>query len=259
VRHPFLLFAVGMATVVLVFGGTQHAAAQPVAPAGGPLSGHPAAGGPLPGSGTATSTTGEVVETMDAGQYTYVQVDDGAKKIWAAAPKFAVAVGDKVVLPEGMAMRDFHSKTLNRTFDLVYFVNGVQVTGARTKNEQVAAAHTATAATPAAAAVDLSNVPKAEGGNTVAELHAGKTDLAGKEVLVRARVVKFTLSVMGKNWVHVQDGSGTAGTNDLTVSTTGVAAVGDTVLVRGVLTTDKDLGFGYHYDIIIEDGTVTVE
>jgi hypothetical protein len=76
---------------------------------------------------------------------------------------------------------------------------------------------------------------------------------------VRGRVVKFTAEVMGKNWLHLQDGTGSAGTNDLTVSTSGAAAVGNMVLVRGKLGTDKDLGFGYHYDVIIEDATVAVE
>ena len=64
---------------------------------------------------------------------------------------------------------------------------------------------------------------------------------------------------MGKNWVHVQDGTGGSGTNDLTVTTNATAAVGDTVLVRGKLGADKDFGFGYKYDILIEDAALTVE
>jgi hypothetical protein len=110
-----------------------------------------------------------------------------------------------------------------------------------------------------AATVELSNIAKAEGGQTVGELFSKKGELAGKEVAVRGRVVKYTPAVMGKNWMHVQDGSGSAGTNDLTVSTNATAAVGNTVLVRGKLSTDKDLGFGYKYDVLIEDATVTVE
>jgi len=76
---------------------------------------------------------------------------------------------------------------------------------------------------------------------------------------VRGRVVKFTPDVMNKNWIHVQDGTGSSGSNDLTVSTSATATVGSMVLVRGKLTADRDLGAGYHYDVIIEDGSVTVE
>jgi hypothetical protein len=258
-----------MATVAAVLCCTdiQQAVAQPPAPAAGAAN----------GSDTAPSTTGTVVETMNAGQYTYVLVDDGTKKIWAAAPQFAVAVGNKVVVPSGMAMHDFQSKTLGKTFDLVYFVAAIQVVSGAAANGGAAPAHGAPAhgltdqgtadhgmpghgaATTTPVAVDLSNIKKADGGQTVAELFANKAKLAGQEVLVRGRVVKFTPAVMGKNWIHMQDGSSTAGNNDLTVSTSATAAVGNTVLVRGKLSTDKDLGFGYHYDIIVEDGTVTVE
>ncbi len=223
---------------------------------------------PAGGSAAAAGITGKVVETMSSGGYTYVQVDDGAKKIWAAAPQFVVAAGDKVVVPEGVPMQDFQSKTLGRTFDVVYFVPGIQVVGGKA-GAAAAPAHgmgdgMAGHAMPghgtsAAAAVDLSNIKKADGGQTVAELFANKAALTGKDVAVRGRVVKFVPEVMGKNWIHVQDGTGSTGTNDLTVSTSATAAVGDTVLVRGKLGADKDLGAGYHYDVIIEDAAVAVE
>ncbi len=68
---------------------------------------------------------------MDSGGYTYVQVDTGKEKVWAAAPQFKVKVGDPVIIPQGMAMHNYHSKTLNRDFDLVYFVNSIMVGGAQ--------------------------------------------------------------------------------------------------------------------------------
>ena len=258
-RHPVVLLVAGIVAVALVTcgAGTHLASAQPHQPPAAP----------------ATGTTGKVVETMNAGEYTYVLVDDGSKKIWAAAPRFAVAVGNTVVVPDGMPMQKFHSQTLRRTFDLIYFVPGVQVVEGQAAKDPVVPAHgtgwhgaagygaagRGAGGTPPAPAVDPSNIQKADGGATVAELYAGRAALAGKEVVVRGRVVKFTPAVMGKNWLHLQDGTGGTGTNDLPVSTSASAAVGRTVLVRGKLTTDKDFGSGYHYDIIIEDATVAVE
>ena len=107
--------------------------------------------------------------------------------------------------------------------------------------------------------VDLSGIEKAAGGYTVSELFAKRSDLAGREVSVRGKVVKFTGGVMGKNWIHLRDGSGGAESNDLTVTTDATATVGDTVLVRGKLATDRDLGYGYKYDVIVEDAQITVE
>lgn len=110
-----------------------------------------------------------------------------------------------------------------------------------------------------AASVDLAGIAEAEGDRTVAEVFAAKADLAGQQVLVRGRVVKSNPGVMGKNWLRVRDGSGGDGTNDLTVTTTGAAPqVGDTVLVKGTVALDRDLGMGYRYEVIIEDAEVAI-
>ena len=109
-------------------------------------------------------------------------------------------------------------------------------------------------------AVDLSGIAKADGGKTIAEVFAEKDQLAGQQVVVRGKVVKSNPDIMGKNWLHVRDGSGAEGMNDITVTTAGaVPAVGDTVLVKGSVSLNKDLGMGYVYDVIVEDAEVTVE
>jgi hypothetical protein len=78
-------------------------------------------------------------------------------------------------------------------------------------------------------------------------------------VKVRGKVVKYNSGIMGKNWLHIQDGSGAAGSNDLTVTTSANTKVGDTVLVAGVLSANKDFGSGYKYALIVQDAKVTVE
>jgi len=217
--------------------------------------------------------SGKVLETMDAGGYTYVHVDNGTSKIWAAAPQFEAKVGEKVTVPEGMPMKDYESKSLNRKFDVVYFV------GAIGKGDQPPAMASAPAGGPmnpgdvqmpegahpkldAAqsakdAKVTFTGIKKAD--KTVGDIFAGQASLGGKEVTVRGKVVKFSAQIMGKNWVHIQDGTGQTGSNDLTVTTADAAKVGDTVLVSGKITLKKDFGMGYKYDLIIEDGKVKVE
>jgi len=250
------LSVVAAATWAVVAGGvvSGRAGAMPPAPAGHPA---PAAAGAA--GAAAPTVTGKVVQTMNAGPYTYVEVDDGSKKVWAAAPQFAVAVGDQVVVPAGSPMPNFHSKSLDRTFDVVYFVSGIQVMGGKPGADGAAAAHGPGTARIVAPTITVSHLDKAAGGYTVAELFANKAALVGKEVAVRGKVAKATEGVMGKNWLHIQDGTGAAGTNDVTATTTASAAVGTTVLVRGRLAADKDLGFGYKYDVLIEDANVTVE
>jgi hypothetical protein len=103
-------------------------------------------------------------------------------------------------------------------------------------------------------------VAKATGpdARTVAEISAKNADLKGKKVAVRGKVVKFTPAVLGKNWIHLRDGTGSAadGTNDIVVTTKDEAKVGDVVLVKGVVQTDRDLGSGYSYKILVEEATL---
>jgi hypothetical protein len=207
---------------------------------------------------------GKVLETINAASYTYVLIDMGANKVWAAAPQFAVKVGDTVALTDAMPMKNYQSKTLNRTFDVVYFTGSVTVNGAA----PAAAASTGALpqghpTTPKAAAgpamPELSGIKRAENGQTVAEIVTGKSKFAGKPIAVRARVVKYNGGILGKNWLHIRDGSGTEGTNDLTVTTSTTAKVGDLVLVTGVLAVDRDFGGGYKYALIVENAKVVVE
>ncbi len=206
--------------------------------------------------------SGKVLETIDAAGYTYVQVDSGSETFWAAAPRLAVKVGDDVVVPEGVPMADYHSKTLDRTFDMVYFVPSIVVAGAEKQTGDMPAdppLMNRGKTVVETIDVDLSGITPAEGGQTVADLFARKADLAGKPVKVRGKVVKFSPEIMGKNWLHLQDGTGAAGTNDLTVTTSAMVKKGDTVIISGILVIDKDFGSGYAYDVIIEDAEVTVE
>ena len=212
--------------------------------------------------------SGKVVETMNAAGYTYVQVDTGKEKFWAAAPEVNVKVGDSVAVPEGMPMPDYESKTLNRKFDMVYFVPALIVNGAAQAGAPGAmpeghppmGGDNAGSGAPkvvAPADIQLKGIKKAD--QTVADIYAQKAALNGKPVKIRGKVVKFTPEIMGKNWIHLQDGSGQQGSNDLTVTTSGAAKTGDTVVVAGKLSVDKDFGYGYKYDVIVEDAQVTKE
>jgi hypothetical protein len=215
---------------------------------------------PIP---NAMNASGTVIETMNAAGYTYVQVEIGSEKIWAAAPEFQVKVGDQVVIPEGTPMHNYHSKTLNRDFAVVYFVGSIlnKTGGVLANGTGMPAGHLPTAGSSTPPQIDVSGVKKADGGMTIGELYDKKADLSGKEVTLRGKVVKFNAQIMNKNWLHVRDGSGDADarTNDLTITTDVTVKIGDTVLISGKVFLNKDFGSGYKYDMIIEDAKVTRE
>jgi hypothetical protein len=202
--------------------------------------------------------TGTVIETMDSGGYTYVQVDTGTGSIWAAAPAFEVSVGDRVTVPPGAPMANFYSKTLDRTFEMIYFVAGVGVEDPVGAAPQPA--HPEIVSATSGAAIAPGDIPRADGGVTIAEIFDGGTELAGQEIIVRGKVVKFTPKIMGTNFLHLSDGTVSEdGRDDLTVTTQADVEVGSVVTVRGTLGTDKDFGLNYQYDVIVEDASVTEE
>lgn len=146
--------------------------------------------------------------------------------------------------------------------------NGKPQEAAKTDAAPTAAAPAGPAAMPAnhpqarpTGEVNLTGIVKAEGGKTVAEVFTEKDALAGQKVAVRGKVVKTNAGIMGKDWVHVRDGSGADGTNDLTVTTTmnPLPKVGDTVLVTGTAVTNKDFGMGYQYPVMLESAEVKIE
>ncbi len=207
--------------------------------------------------------SGKVIEAMDAAGYTYVRVDTGKEKLWAAGPKTSVKVGDSITAVDGMPMRNYHSKTLNRDFDVVYFVGSLQGSGSKaaaaSADAKLPDGHPPIGATTAKPAVDLKGITKAKDGKTIQEIFAARATLAGKEVKVRGKVVKYNAMILGKNWLHIQDGTGAAGSNDLTVTTSSNAKVGDTVLATGTVSIDKDFGSGYKFSVMMDDARVVVE
>ena len=107
----------------------------------------------------------------------------------------------------------------------------------------------------------LTGITKAEGGKTIQEIFDEKASLSGSKVTVRGKAVKVNPGIMGRNWVHVRDGSGAAGDNDLTITTGSpvLPDVGDLVLVTGTVALDQDFGMGYQYAVILQDAEITLE
>jgi len=215
---------------------------------------------------------GKVTETMDAGGYTYVLVDTSTNKVWAAATKFQVKPGDLVTVPEAMPMTNFHSQSLNRDFPVIYFAGSIKLNGANSAAlpaghpalggdaaGDLPAGHPPMARKATPLKVDFTGLKPAKDGKTVAEIFAASAKLEGKSVKVRGKVVKYNANILGKNWLHIQDGTGTAGSNDLLITTAGTAKLGDTVLVEGKVAANKDFGSGYKYSLLIEEAKLTVE
>ncbi len=209
------------------------------------------------GTATAEDVTvkGEVLEIRDVDSYTYLRLKTANGEVWSAVLTAPVKKGATVTIENAVQMDNFQSNTLKKTFPVIYFGS---LAGAPESAPQKLGAIT-TPATKADLMADV-KVPKATGAQayTVAEIIGKSAALKDKDVLLRARVVKLNAAIMGKNWLHVRDGSGSEAeaTNDLLVTSVDTAKVGDTVLISGTVRADKDFGGGYAYKVLVEGATL---
>ena len=197
---------------------------------------------------------GKVTDVIDVRSYTYVEVDTGSAKIWAAAPTTVVKLGETVTFSTVMPMKDFYSDSINRNFPLIYFVNrlGKGAGAGSVAPSNIPSPHSEIKPVRES----MKGIEKVQGGKNIMEIHTEKDSLSGKRIRVRGKVTRFSAEVMGKNWLHIQDSSGL---EDLTITTGDTVDVGDIVIVEGILGLDKDFGYGYLYPVILEEAKVTKE
>ena len=223
-----------------------------------------------------TNHVATVLETMNAANYTYAKVDENGNIYWIAGPESTISVGSKISFVDQMVMENFTSKSLGETFESIVFASTlipVDKVGTKTSAKAPHDCDTcgpdgkpknivsAPASSPHSASklqtinLDKINVAKAVGGYKVEELHTNKASLKGKNIKLNAKVVKVSKNIMKKDWIHLQDGSGSGTTSDIVVTITNSdVTVGDIVSVSATLKTDVDFGYGYFFGVILEDG-----
>lgn len=224
-------------------------------------------------SGAQGALTGTVCEVINVTGYTYLRLKTSNGDVWAAVQTANVKNGDVVTVFDAAPMNGFESKTLKRRFDQIFFgslspavapaavQDQIDAGQIKSVNKQEMLAKTHAVVMNPQTDQGLIKVKKAEGaeGKTVAEIFAAKATLKDAPVAVRGKVVKYNSGILGKNWLHLRDGSGSPEKNncDITVTTLDAAAVGDTVVIKGKVRIDRDFGAGYAYPVIIEDAKVS--
>lgn len=91
---------------------------------------------------------------------------------------------------------------------------------------------------------------------TVSDVHARRAELAGQQITITGKVIKVNNSVMRRNFIHVQDGTGAGDTDRLIFTSQQTAVVGDTITVTGTVALDTDFGMGYFYPTLVEQATL---
>lgn len=202
---------------------------------------------------------GIVTYTKTAGGYSYLKIKEAGKELWIAALPIQVSVGEEVEYAGGDVMSKFQSKAMDKTFDSIRFVSRIHVVSKDTPNsipkddvhKGVGAAKMVV--TP----VKPGEILKPKDGKNVGEIFAESGKLKGNKVVLRAKVVKFSKNILGKNWATLTDGSGKSPDDRIVAMTMETLFVGDIVTAVGILKTNVNLGAGYQYKVILDDTKFT--
>ena len=195
-----------------------------------------------------------VKEVLQTSNYTYLFVTENSQEFWIAVRRLDAKVGDDVYYQQALPMKDFKSKELDRVFETVLFIQGNTSTPPSANDR----AKMGVKKMPAKVDKKVAGikVKVAEGGISIAELFKNKDKYEGKKVKISGQVVKINNGIMGKNWIHIQDGSSDTDNYDLTLTTQNKAKISDVITIEGTVYLKKEFGAGYSYDLIIEEAVI---
>jgi hypothetical protein len=191
--------------------------------------------------GIHTVTVKEVLPTT---KYVYLRVTEGEQEFWIATIKTEVKVGGTYFYQGGLLKTNFESKEHKRVFDKMYLVSSIVPSDH--------SSHVTPEKSQQPSTTETRKDIDVKGSVKIAELVANPKKYEGKTIQIRGQCVKLNPNIMGRNWVHLQDGS--KDDYDLVVTCEVQIPVGHTVTLTGKVVLNKDFGSGYKYDILLEEG-----
>lgn len=211
----------------------------------------------VPTTTSASSAVHEVTvkEILNTEKYSYLLVEENENEFWVAISKRDVKAGGIYQYKGGLLKKNFFSREFNRVFETVYLVSNIwEKTDRPGSGSDMNPAHANIRSGQSLPDLEVGKITPTAGAISLAELFANKASYNGKSVKITGKCVKINPMIMGRNWLHLQDGSGQE--LDLTVTTSQLVRLGDIVSVKGTIILDKDFGAGYRYDILMEEATV---
>lgn len=188
--------------------------------------------------------------------YTYLGARENLDTLWLAVPRMEAAPGEVYYYQGGNEMKDFKSTTLGRTFPSVWFLAGVVREDEFMNTEASTTPKTTPAVAKAGSGKSDEKIEPVAGGVSISELFAHREKYAGQMVKVKGKVTKFSTSIMGKNWIHLQDGTEFDGQFDFVATTDETVEQDRIIVVEGTIAVNKDFGYGYFYKVIMENTRV---
>jgi hypothetical protein len=193
-------------------------------------------------------------EVLQTSKYTYIRGTEAKDERWLATSRMEAKTGLTYYFNGGLPMTDFVSKELNRSFKQILFVDHISTLAPGTEAPEVKQAGQVKSS---GSAINLEKkdvkMKHEKGDITIAVIQENRKTYAGKIIRIKGQVTKYNAGIMKKNWIHLQDGTEWSGKFDLTITTDQEVKVGDWITTEGIINVDKDFGFGYFYEVLMED------
>jgi hypothetical protein len=195
---------------------------------------------------------GKVIDKISAKGYTYLQVTENKEDFWIAVPTMEIEIGETVYFSRFMVMEDFRSDNIDKSFDEILFVEDARKSPTPDEMKNI---HSGIISSEK----QEINMQPVTGGKTIQQIFSDKSSLNGQILKVKGKVVKFNKQIMKRNWIHIQDGTGSEKEFDLVLTSNQEVQVGDIIIAEGKVVIDKDFGAGYFFPVMIEDVKIEKE
>jgi len=194
----------------------------------------------------------KVIDKIPAKGYTYLQVTENKEDFWIAVPTMEIEIGETVYFSKFMVMEDFKSDNIDKSFDEILFVEDARKSQTPDEMKKI---HSGVLS----GEKQEIKIEPLSGGKTIQQIYSDKSSLNGELVKVKGIVVKFNKQIMKRNWIHIQDGTGSENEFDLVITSDQEVQVGDIIKAEGKVVVDKDFGAGYFFPVLIEDAKIEKE
>ena len=185
-----------------------------------------------------------VVEVLPTSKYVYLRVKELDQEYWIATLKTEVTVGETYYYTGGLVKENFESKEHNRIFDQMILVQNIVARNHGHQQEEI----------------NLEPLPEGKAGEiqirengtvSIADVVNHASSFVDKRLKIQGTCTKVNNNIMGTNWLHIDDGTNNG--FDFVATTKHNIAVGDKVVLGGILSANKDFGAGYKYALLLED------
>jgi hypothetical protein len=192
----------------------------------------------------------KALEALPTEKYVYIRVEEDGEEYWIATMNQPIEIGKMYYFKEGLLKVNFESKEYNRVFERLYLVSSIVTENHGHQSGGVVKPSAKEPTQP----TNVEKPIKVEGSISIAELVSNVSKYAGKEVQISGVCTKINPNIMGRNWIHIEDG--TMDEFDMVLTTDILVPEGSVITMKGKVATNLDFGAGYRYDLLIENAVL---